>query len=205
LAEEDWSVDIDERAVLTYRPAASIRQLTVNEYHRMGEAGIFAESERVELIEGQLIAMSPIGSPHFAAVNTLNRLLVRAVGDLAIVSVQNPVRLNDRSEPEPDLTLIRPRDDEYRSALPGPPDVLLIIEVASSSIDYDRGVKLDLYARHNISEVWIVNLDLARVEVYRSPNVNCGSYSECSHIYGDGTVEIASLPGVVIHVAPIFG
>lgn len=198
-------MDIDERAVLTYRPAASIRPLTVSEYHRMGEVGIFAENERVELIEGQLIVMSPIGSPHFAAVNTLNRLLVRAVGDLAIVSVQNPVRLNDRSEPEPDLTLIRPRDDEYRSALPGPLDVLLIIEVASSSIDYDRGVKLDLYARHNISEVWIVNLDLARVEVYRSPNVNCGSYSACSHIYGDGAVEIASLPGAVIQVAPIFG
>jgi Uma2 family endonuclease len=156
-SEEEWSVDIDERAALTHNPAASIRPLTVSEYHRMGEAGIFAESERVELIEGQLIAMSPIGSAHFAAVNTLNRLLIRAVGDLAVVSVQNPIRLNDRSEPEPDVAVIRPRDDAYRSGLPGPADVLLIIEVASSSIDYDRGVKLALYARHNIPEFWIVS------------------------------------------------
>jgi Uma2 family endonuclease len=198
-------VDIDERAVLTHHPAASIRPLTVNEYHRMGDAGIFAESERVELIEGQLIAMSPIGSPHFAAVNTLNRLLVRGVGDLAVVSVQNPVRLNDRSEPEPDVAVIRPRDDEYRSGLPGPADVLLIIEVASSSIDYDRSVKSALYARHSIPEFWIVNLDLARVEVYRSPNVNRSSYSSVSHIGRDGTLEIASLPGIVIPAAPIFG
>jgi Uma2 family endonuclease len=198
-------VDINEPAVLTHHPAVSIRPLTVSEYHRMGEAGIFADTERVELIEGQLIAMSPIGSPHFAAVNTLNRLLVRAVGNLAIVSVQNPVRLNDKSEPEPDLALIRPQDDEYRSGLPGPMDVLLIIEVASSSIDYDRGVKLALYARHSIPEFWIVNLDLVRVEVYRSPNVDSSTYSSCSHIGGDGTLEIVSLPGVVINTAPIFG
>jgi Uma2 family endonuclease len=198
-------VDIDEPAVLTHHPAASIRPLTVNEYHRMGEAGIFAENERVELIEGQLIAMSPIGSPHLAAVNALTRLLVRAVGDLGIVSVQNPVRLNDRNEPEPDLAVLRPRDDEYRSALPGPTDLLLIIEVASSSIDYDRGVKLALYAKHGIPEFWIVNLDLGRVEVHRSPNVNRGSYSPVSHIGRDGILEIASLPGVVIPAAPLFG
>lgn len=198
-------MDINEPAVLTSHPAASIRLLTVSEYHRMGEAGIFTETERVELIEGQLIAMSPIGSPHFAAVNTLNRLLVRAVGDLAVVSVQNPVRLNDKSEPEPDLALIRPRNDEYRSGLPGPADLLLIIEVASSSIDYDRGVKLALYARHSIPECWIVNLDLACIEVYRSPNATGSGYSSCWHIGGDGTLEIVSLPGVTIQAAPILG
>jgi Uma2 family endonuclease len=203
--EEDWSVDTNEPAVLTHYPAASIRPLTVNDYHRMGEAGIFAESERVELIEGQLIAMSPIGSPHFAAVNTLNRLLVRAIGDLAIVSVQNPVRLNDRSEPEPDVAIIRPRDDEYRSGLPGPADVLLIIEVASSSIDYDRSVKLALYARHSIPEFWIVNLDLACIEVYRSPDIKRSNYSSCLRLGGEGTLEIVSLPGVLISAAPIFG
>src|ERR1700722_348434 len=107
-----------EAVVLTHHPAVSLRPLTVTDYQRMGEAGIFAENERVELIEGQLVVMSPIGSPHFAAVNTLNRLLVRAVEDRATVSVQNPVRLNERNEPEPDLALLRPHDDEYRSALP---------------------------------------------------------------------------------------
>ena len=198
-------MDINEPAVLTHHPAASIRPLTVQDYHRMGEAGIFAENERVELIEGQLIAMSPIGSPHFAAVNTLNRLLMRSVADRAIVSVQNPVRLNDRSEPEPDLALLRPRDDSYRLALPGPADVLLIIEVAATSIDYDRGVKSALYARHGIPEFWIVNLDLARVEVHRSPDLNRASYSSCSHVDAGGTLEVPSLPGVVISAAPIFG
>ncbi len=196
-------MDGDEPRLLTRHPA--IRPLTAEDYHRMGEAGIFSENERVELIEGQLVAMAAIGTPHFAAVNVLTRLLVRAAGDLATVSVQNPVRLSDWSEPEPDVTLIRPRNDEYRSALPGPADVLLIIEVASGSLDYDQGVKLPLYAKHNIQEFWIVNLDPARVEVYRSPNATNRDYASSLLVGRDGLLKIASLPGVMIPAAPIFG
>nr|WP_294505829.1 Uma2 family endonuclease [uncultured Rhodopila sp.] len=138
----------------------------------MGEVGIFGEYERGELIEGQLVAMSPIGSPHSAAAIVLTRILVRAVEDRALVSVQLPVRLNDRTDPEPDLTLLRPRGDDYRSALPGPADVLLLIEVAASSLEYDRGLKRALCARHGIPEFF--DLDRSRVEVYRLPEPDLG-------------------------------
>ncbi len=198
-------MDINEHAVLTHPPAVSIRPLTVADYHKMGEVGIFGKCERVELIEGQLVAMSPIGSPHFAAVNEFNRALVKAVEDRAIISVQNPVRLNDRTEPEPDVAVLRPRDDRYRQALPGPDDVLLIIEVADSSIDYDRGVKRTLYARHGIPEFWIADLDLARVEVYRTPEPDLGRYTSFSNVDRDGSLEVAGLPGVVVPVFAIFG
>ena len=193
-----------ELMILTHHPAATLRPLTVADYHRMGEAGIFAENERVELIEGQLIAMSPIGSPHIAAVIALTRLLVLAVEGQGFVSVQSSVRLGDRSEPEPDLVVLRPREDNYRSALPGPTDALLIVEVAASSIEYDRDVKLALYARHGIPEFWIVNLELARVEVYRGPK-ETGSYEHCLYIEPTGSAEITGLPGVSIPMTTIFG
>jgi Uma2 family endonuclease len=193
-----------ELIVLTHHPAATLRPLTVADYHRMGEAGIFAENERVELIEGQLIAMSPIGSPHVAAVIALTRLLVLAVEGQGYVSVQSSVRLDDRNEPEPDLVVLRPREDNYRLALPGPTDTLLVVEVAASSIDYDQGVKLALYARHGIREFWIVNLELTRVEVYRGPR-ETGSYEHCLYIQPDGSAEITELPGVSIPMTTIFG
>jgi Uma2 family endonuclease len=132
------------------------RRFTVHDYHRMGEAGILHEDDRVELIEGELVEMTAIGTRHFSCVNRLNRLLVMHVGDDAIVSVQNPVRLNEYNEPQPDLTVIRPRD--YLESLPKPEDVLLLIEVSDTTLAYDRGVKLPLYARAGIREVWIVDL-----------------------------------------------
>jgi Uma2 family endonuclease len=127
------------------------RRFTVHDYHRMGEAGILHEDDRVELIEGELVEMTAIGTRHFSCVNRLNRLLVMHVGDDAIVSVQNPVRLNEYNEPQPDLAVIRPRD--YKESLPMPEDVLLLIEVSDSTLAYDRGVKLTLYARAGIREV----------------------------------------------------
>jgi Uma2 family endonuclease len=144
-------------------------RFTVRDYHRMGEAGILHEDSHVELIEGEIVIMSPIGSVHVAVVNRLVRLFDRAVGDLAIVSVQNPVILDDHSEPEPDLVLLRPRDDFYESMLPGPDDVLLIVEVADTSLRYDREVKIPLYARHRIAEVWLVDVENRRVTSFSSP------------------------------------
>ena len=120
-------------------------RFTVHDYHRMGEAGILQEDDRVELIEGELVQMTAIGTRHFSCVNRLNRLLVMNVRDEAVVSVQNPVRLNEYTEPQPDATVIRPRD--YRESLPMPEDVLLLIEVSDTTLAYDRGVKLPLYAR----------------------------------------------------------
>ncbi len=132
------------------------RRFTVHDYHRMGEAGILHEDDRVELIEGELVEMAAIGTRHLTCVNGLTRMLVRGVGDEAIVSVQNPVRLDEHSEPQPDLTVLRMRD--YRESLPVPEDVLLLIEVSDTTLAYDRGVKLPLYARSGIREVWIVDL-----------------------------------------------
>lgn len=144
------------------------RLFTVHDYHRMAEAGILHEDDRIELIEGELVEMAAIGSRHFTCVNTLNHLLVRSLGDEYIVSVQNPIRLNDRNEPEPDLAVIRTRD--YREALPGPEDVLLLIEVSDTTLSYDRNVKLPLYARSGIPEVWIVDLTGETVERHTGPS-----------------------------------
>ncbi len=189
--------------LLTRHPWVPRRPLTVAEYHRMGEAGIFTEDDRVELIEGQLVAMTPIGSGHSGTVNGLNYLLVRAVGECGVVAVQNPVLLDDHSEPEPDFAVLKPRPDAYRAAHPRPADVLLIVEVADSSLAYDRTVKRALYARHGIPEFWIVDLAAGEVEVCRNPR---GERYESVIRAGRGVVlEPGLLPGAEIPVADILG
>jgi Uma2 family endonuclease len=194
-------MDREETGLLSRYPATKRRLLTVDEYHRMGEAGILTADDRVELIEGELVAMAPIGSEHVAATNALTRLLVLAVGDRGIVSVGNPVRLSRHSEPQPDFAVLRTRDD-YRTALPRPEDTLLAVEVANTSLDYDRNVKLALYARSGIPEVWIVNLAAEEVEVYRSPIGD--SYSARARVGGSDTLTIEAIPEVRIPVAEIF-
>ena len=144
-------------------------RFTVDEYHRMGEAGIFTEDDRVELIDGEVVQMTPIGSPHAGCVNRLARLFFEAVGRRAVVATQNPVALGPHSEPQPDLALLRPRADEYAGAHPSPADVLLLVEVAETTVTYDRNVKIPLYARAGGPEVWLVDLTGAGVEVYRRP------------------------------------
>lgn len=146
------------------------RLFTVDEYQQMIEAGIFGEDDRLELLGGEIVAMSPIGSRHAACVNRLNRLLVSALGESAIVSIQNPIRLDDLSEPEPDVALLKPQDDFYTDQVPTPTDVLLLIEVADSSVDQDRAVKLPLYARVGIAEVWLVDLIDGVIDAYRTPS-----------------------------------
>jgi Uma2 family endonuclease len=190
-----------ETSLLSRNPWVARRVLTVAEYHRMAEAGILTERDRVELIEGELIAMSPIGSEHSGTVNALNRTLVRAVGDRAIVAVQNPVQLDDLSEPEPDFALLKPRDDDYRRATPRPHEVLLIIEVADTSLAYDRAVKRSLYARHGIPEFWIVNLAAKQVEVCRSPTGE--QYASVSHVGREAVLEPQLLPGATIPVSAL--
>jgi Uma2 family endonuclease len=199
--KERCGVDREELGVLSRYPAASRRLLTVDEYHRMGEVGILTEDDRVELIEGELVAMAPIGSEHVAATNALNRLLVLAVGDRGVVSVGNPVRLTQRSEPQPDFAILKPRDD-YRTVLPRPEDTMLAVEVASSSLDYDRTVKLALYASSGIPEVWIVNLAAAEVEVYRSPVGD--SYTSVARAGRSDTLAIEVMPDVRVPVGRIF-
>ena len=194
---------MEETGLLIRNPWVARRKLDIWEYHRMGEAGVFTEGDRVELIEGELIQMSPIGSAHSGAINGTTRALVRAVGDAAIVSVQNPVRLGDHSEPEPDFLLLRPRADDYRIRTPVAGDVLLLIEVADSSLRYDRAVKLPLYARHGVPEVWVVDLAASLVEWFRLPEGE--AYTETGRAVRGETLTPALLPDVPVPVTAILG
>jgi Uma2 family endonuclease len=148
------------------------RKLTIEDVVAMAEIGLIAPDERVELIEGELYTVTPPSSRHAAKVDKLMKILERAYGDRAIVRVQSPIALSEHSAPEPDLTLLKPREDFYESSLPKPGDVLLVVEVSWSSLGYDHGTKLPLYARAGILEVWIVNLEEGKLEVYRRPQGN---------------------------------
>jgi Uma2 family endonuclease len=145
------------------------RHFNVTEYYRMAAAGVFSEDDRVELIEGEIIEMNPIGSRHAACVGRLTKLLERLAGDRSIVWVQNPVQVNDYSEPLPDIALLKPRDDFYAQANPQAAHVLLLIEVADSSVEYDRDIKIPLYAQSGIAEVWLINLPKETIEIYSQP------------------------------------
>src|SRR5215210_9388020 len=143
--------------------------ITVDEYERMGEAGIFRPDSRLELLEGEIYERSPIGSRHAACVSFLGNQLNRQLGDKMIVRTQDPVRLDDFSEPQPDIALVRWRDDFYRHAHPTPADVLLVIEVADSTVESDRSYKMPLYAKAGIPEAWLVNLPDGGIELYAGP------------------------------------
>jgi Uma2 family endonuclease len=187
--------------VETSRQQLTRWRFTVHDYHRMGEAGILHEDDRVELIEGELVQMTAIGTRHFSCVNRLNRLFVMNVGDEAIVSVQNPVRLNEYNEPQPDLTVIRSRD--YRESLPMPEDVLLLIEVSDTTLAYDRGVKLPLYAQAGIREVWIVDLAGETIGRYTDPSEE--GYRLANQIRRGQTLESDALPGPTPSVEEVLG
>jgi Uma2 family endonuclease len=145
-------------------------RFTVKDYHRMTDAGIFHEDDRVELLEGQIIEMAPIGPGHAGGVNRLlNAFLPIQAARQAIVSVQNPIRLGEHSEPQPDLALLKPRADFYARGHPVPQDVLLAVEVMESSANYDREVKVSLYAQFGILETWLMDLEQRLIEVYRNP------------------------------------
>jgi Uma2 family endonuclease len=178
-------------------------RFTVAEYHRMGEAGIFAEDDRVELIDGEVVEITPIGSRHAAVVMRLNRLLDEAVGERAIVSPQNPVELSDYSEPQPDLALLRPPSDFYAGGHPRPSDTLLIIEVADTTVAYDRRVKLPLYAAAGVPEVWIVDLPAATLEVHTGPLP--GGYGASRRLTAAHTVSPTALSDVVLAVSEVLG
>ena len=167
----------------------------------MAEAGILTEDDRVELIEGEIVQMTPIGRRHAACVAELTRLLVQGVGPGAVVWPRNPISLPGDTEPQPDLVLLRPRGDRYAEQDARPEDVLLLIEVADTSIRYDRSVKLPLYARAGIPEVWIVDLPADAVEVYRQPTAT--GYTASTRAGRDGAVTPAAFPGVTQSVDQI--
>lgn len=178
------------------------RRFTVEEYRRMAEAGIFHEDDRVELIDGRVVEMTPIGEPHAACVRRLNNLLAERSRGRAIVDAQNPVHLDRWSLPQPDLTLLRPRPDFYR-AHPEPGDILLVIEVADTSLRYDREVKLPLYAGRGIPEAWVIDLSGDRIEVAREPGPE--GYRRVEHVTRGAELEVAGLPGVAVGADEILG
>lgn len=179
------------------------RFFTVEEYHRIAEAGIFQEDDRVELLEGEIIRMTPIGSHHATCVRRLNRPFSMAAGERVIVDVQNPIRLGEHSEPQPDLTLLRPRPDFYGEAHPGPADILLVVEVAESSANMDREVKVPLYARAGIPEVWLVGLAGGCIEVCRKPTPQ--GYVEVRQVPRGQRISPQALPDLEIGVDEILG
>ena len=155
--------------IVYVKDTGKLRLFNVDEYYKMAEAGILEWGERVELLNGKIIEMSPIGLGHAHSVDLLNYLLITLLGTRAWVRVQNPLRLNGRGEPEPDVLLLRWRDDGYIDAHPTPEDVFLLIEVADSTLASDRSEKLPMYAQGEIPECWIVNLRDGVVEVYTDP------------------------------------
>jgi Uma2 family endonuclease len=167
----------------------------------MGKAGILHEDDRVELIEGELIEMAAIGSYHFTTVNKLNRGFSAQAANAFIVSVQNPVRLSRYSEPQPDVVLLRPRSDEYADGLPGPEDVLLIVEVSDSTVATDRRVKLPLYAAAGIPEAWLVNIPRRSVEVHREPLDR--RYQQVTVFRKGSRVSLLLLPDISVAVEDI--
>ncbi len=179
------------------------RLFAVDEFHQMAKAGIFDEDDRVELLDGEIVQMSPVGSQHAAAVGRLNRLLQQRLGVQCIVRIQDPIRLDDYSEPQPDLAVVKARDDFYSSAHPVPADVLLLVEVADISLETDRSDKIPLYARAGIAEVWIVDVDGRAIETYSRPQP--AGYQQRQRFASGDRLPSVVLPARTASVAEILG
>jgi hypothetical protein len=179
------------------------RRFTVDEYHRMAETGILTPDDRVELLDGEIVEMSPIGPRHARCVDDLNRLFQRRAGEAAIVRVQNPIVIGTHHEPEPDIVLAAPRPDRFGDAHPGPRDVLLLVEVADASLIRDRLRKIPIYAQAGIPEVWVVNLPGNAIEVLREPDGH--EYANRQVVDGDATLRPHLLPFLSIEASEILG
>jgi Uma2 family endonuclease len=176
---------------------------TVQEWHHMGKTGLFGEDARMELLDGEVIEMAPIGSRHAGCVKYLARALIVAAGDRAVVAIQDPVVLDHRSEPQPDLAVLAPRSDGYRESHPTPPEIILLIEVSDTTLAFDRDIKAASYARAGVPECWIVDLAGDQVLVMRDPSPS--GYGDVRRAERDDQVGVEALPGVIIEVAQVLG
>ncbi len=176
--------------------------ISAEEYLRMGEAGVFAPEARLELIEGEIIEMAPIGSPHAGCVARLTELFVQRLSGRAIVWTQNPLIVSDRSVPQPDLALLRPRADYYSASHPRVSDVFLVVEVADTTLRFDLGTKVPLYARCGIGEVWVVDVNERVVHVFREPAAN--GYRTSFVASGEQVVANTLLPELAVEVRALF-
>ena len=176
---------------------------TVDDYHRLGELGILHEDDRVELIDGQVVEMTPIGPRHGGCVKQLARLLYRCAGDAVILGIQDPLILGRHAEPQPDIAVLKPRPEGYRTRHPTANDVMLVIEVADTSVAYDSSVKIPLYAAAGVPEAWLVDLRSERIAAYRNPTG--GSYAEVKSLSRGTTITALKLPQVTLSVDQILG
>lgn len=183
------------------RPVVVRHRLTVDGYYKMAETGVLAPDDRVELIDGEVIEMAPIGSRHGGTVKQLVERLTPAVAKRAVLSVQDPIRLGAADEPQPDIALLRPRTDFYKKSHPTASDVLLIVEVAETSARYDREIKVPLYAKHGVPEVWIVDLEAGLVRFYRQPVGE--RYTDITATETPGPTPVDALPGIAIDLTDV--
>jgi Uma2 family endonuclease len=183
----------------TVHPTKHLTNL--DEWRRLGEANIFPPESRIELINGEILDMAPIGFNHAGHLKSINKLFTKLVSDNLFTSVQDPLQLDDLSEPEPDFMLLKPNGDCYKTRHPVADDVLLLIEVADSSLNFDQNQKLRLYACHGIPEYWLLNLNDVSLEVYRKPNGEV--YAEKTTLYTGDSITLSQLTDISIQVADI--
>jgi Uma2 family endonuclease len=183
-------------------PLITRHRLSVDDYYRMAEVGVLAHDARVELIEGEIIDMPPIGSRHYSAVGMLDRALQRAVQDQALVIAQSPLRLGPHNEPEPDLVVLKPRADNYAKGIPSGMDCFLVIEVADSTLSYDVRVKAPLYAKHSVPEYWVVDLNKKQLRRFAAPKD--GVWTDVSTVTTPGPVALPGLDGVTVDLSDVF-
>lgn len=184
-------------------PPLMRKRFRTDEVYQMVEAGILPEESGWELIHGEIIHRMTIGSRHASIVRKLEKYLERNFGDFVMISGQNPIHIDEHNEPEPDIALLKPRDDFYAESHPAPEDVLLVIEVSDSTVDFDREVKKAIYAEAGIKEFWLINLKETTVETFSNPSN--GTYYQM-RIFGRGeTVQTKNIEGISLEVSEIFG
>jgi Uma2 family endonuclease len=177
-------------------------RITTERYQRMIATGVLTHRDRIELIEGGMFDMAPIGPKHAALTTRLTRLFVRALGDSGVVSPGGPVNLGEFSEPQPDILLLKPRADDYSSRVPEAADVLLLIEVSDSALMFDQGTKLSLYARYHVSEYWVVDVGSERIVTYRGPTPR--GYDYVREFAATDALSPLAFPDVKIDIGQLF-
>jgi len=177
-------------------------KFTTQQYHLMHEAGVFPEGDRLELINGEITKMSPIGRKHAACINRLVEFFTQKLGTQIVLSVQNSIRLDDNSQPQPDLAILKRRNDFYEEGLPTPSDILLIIEVSDSTIAYDRDIKMPLYAAAGIPEMWLFDVNKKAIEGYSLPSSS--GYKQMRRYEADDTLAMLAFPDVIFNWEELF-
>lgn len=179
------------------------KRFTVDEYHRMGETGIFGPEDRLELIDGEILEMSPIGQRHASRVARANALFVRTFGDQAVVNPQNPLQLSDWTEPQPDIVILKPRPDFYEHQRPMPADVLFVMEVSDTTLRFDLKIKLTYFAAASIPEVWIQDVNVDLLHVFREPQGS--KYSVSMQLNRGNSESPLAFPEVQFATDDLFG